>query len=480
MTNPFVGRGAPVSGSRLVGRGVVVQRIVERVTAGAHISVVGLPRMGKTSVARQCILEVSKVAPAMICGSISLDAIRGPSESYMRILEELNELDGVDPRGCGALDHDEAYAMLRSRLLWGKRQGRRALIVVDEVDRIVRDDFDDATLFVSRMREIANDYDRYGLTFLFLSRRSLDMIQGEVDFSTLAGLCEVIYLQPLDRRSLDNLAQRAPAPVAREGLDILWALTGGHPFLAEVVMCEAVDTAELKLVSNSIELAQSAQAHEFTNQYRQLAAVLGQDGMFEALCELTVGPRWREISPHTICLLKHYGLISASHDNAGGVSCMSQHLYEYLKLHTRVTPTWYLLGEAERALRIVLNDRLAEVHGSSWMAAMQCKSATLAASLERLMEQMTRERRLFGDAASDFIFDYAYIGDLKDMVFAEWDLFREMLGGTKADWEKRFQNIMRVRNPMAHHRPVPEDVMRDAEGACHALIARLNGVGTTE
>jgi hypothetical protein len=74
--------------------------------------------------------------------------------------------------------------------------------------------------------------------------------------------------------------------------------------------------------------------------------------------------------------------------------------------------------------------------------------------------------------------DYAYIGDLKDLVFSEWDRFRGVLGGAKADWEKRFQSVMKVRNPMAHHRPVPADVLHEAELSCKSLLDRLSGPET--
>src|SRR5207247_9382762 len=101
------------------------------------------------------------------------------------------------------------------------RAGRRSVVVVDEVDGIVRDDFADAPLFVSRIREVANDRERYGVTFIFVSRRSLDMIQGAVDSSTLAGLCEVVYLQPLERDGLGALASRSPIPVEHSGAEDL-------------------------------------------------------------------------------------------------------------------------------------------------------------------------------------------------------------------------------------------------------------------
>lgn len=473
--NPFIGRGEPVSGERIVGRQTLLDRLIKRVRYGAHCSIVGLPRMGKTSVAKETLRSLCDASTNLTVGYITLDAIRGPIQAYSRILEEISPDAPEDQLIPRTNDHDEAYESFLRLLRKRNRSGLKSVIVLDEVDAIVREEFSDAQLFVSRIREMANDRDRYGITFLFVSRRSLDMIQGVVDCSTLAGLCEVVYLQPLGRDDLDELATRSPISVDNAGREALWRITGGHPFLAEVVMCEAIEKGHSHLDDTSIEGAQYAQSHEFTNQYRQLASLLSHEKMFETLCELVVGPKWRPIEPHTICLLKHYGVLRGSGENAGGVECMSLHFRDYLALLTRTTPSWVLLGDTERQLRTLVLDRMVDLYGDKWFDDLQKKHPKLSDALNKLVDQRVREKRMFGDAASDFILDYAYIGDLKDLVFAEWERFRPVLGGAKSDWERRFQDIMKVRNPMAHHRPVPPYILQEAERSCKALLSRLKG-----
>jgi hypothetical protein len=473
--NPFSGRGAPVSGSRLVGRGLVLDRLVMRISSEAHCSIVGLPRMGKTSLAREILRRLDKTTTVLVGGYVTLDAIRGPIQAYSRILEETSLDVSDDLTYVRTKDHDEAYECFLRVLRKRRRSGEKSVIVIDEMDAIVRDGFADAPLFVSRLRELANDRDRFGVTFVFISRRSLDMIQGAVDCSTLAGLCEVVYLQPLGREGLDALCARSPISVDNCGREALWQITGGHPYLAEVVMCEAVERGGSLLNDKAIEAAQHEQSHEFTNQYRHLGTLLSHDQMFDAMCELVVGPRWRTIEPHTVGLLKHYGILRGSDETAGGVECFSQHFGEYLALLTRATPSWILLGEAERQLRYLVQDRMVDSYGDDWFDELREKHPKLGEALDKLVQQRVREKRMFGDAASDFILDYAYIGDLKDLVFAEWERYRPDLGGAKADWEKRFQEIIKARNPMDHHRCVPADVLQEAERSCKALLSRFKG-----
>lgn len=475
-TNPFSGRGAPVSGSRLVGRHDLLERLEMRVKTGAHCSIVGLPRMGKTSVARQVLNNVRGSSSIESTGYITLDAIRGPVQAYGRILEEVSSSEGGEQDTARIVDHDEAYESFLRCLRKRGREGKVAVVVVDEVDAVVREDFVDAQLFVSRLREVANDRERYGVTFVFVSRRSLDMIQGAVDCSTLAGLCEVIYVQPFQRNGLASLACRSPVPVTSSGLEQLWQVTGGHPYLSEVVMCEALERENGNAIDSvALEFAQHAQAHEFTNQYRQLASLLAHEGMFEVLCELVVGPQWKPIAPHALCLLKHYGVLRSADVQSGDVECMSAHFRDYLMLLDRTMPSWELLAESERQLRYVVQDRMVGEYGVEWVDSLRQHLPRMADTMQRLVDQRTREMRMFGDAASDFILDYAYIGDLKDIVFGKWGVFQGVFGGSRADWERRFQDIMKVRNPMAHHRRVPADVLQEAERSCKAVLARVRG-----
>ncbi len=446
-----------------------------RLNAQSHCSIVGLPRMGKTSVAKELLRTRHTDIAGSVSGYITLDAIRSPAQAYNRMLEELAPDASSQMLLPRLVDHDQAYEHFLRNLRKLCRSGQKSTLVIDEIDAVRREDFTDASLFISRIREVANDRDRYGVTFVFVSRRSLDMIQGAVNTSTLAGLCEVIYLQPLTRDGLDELIARSPIPVSCAGREALWRITGGHPYLAEVVMCEAVDRANSLIDDQLIESAQHIQSHEFTNQYQQLANLLTQEQMFDALCELVVGPQWRPISPHVVALLKHYGIIRGAENIVGGVDSISQHFGDYLALVARTAPSWSLLGDAERQLRYLIQDRMCEAYGENWLDILKSKLPQKAGILEKLSEQRFREKRMFGDAASDFILDYAYISDLKDLIFAEWDRYREILGGAKSEWEKRFQQILKVRNPMAHHRPVPADVLHDAEQACKALLYRLKG-----
>lgn len=476
--NPYSGRGQPVSGDRLVGRTELLTRVVNCVQSMANCSIVGLPRIGKTSIARETLRHIEKTAKDTTGGYITLDAIRGPIQAYTRIIQETAPDQSPDTHVICTNNHDDAYSDFIHILRKRQKSGYKSVLVMDEMDAIVRE-FSDTSLFISRLREVANDRDRYGMTFVFVSRRSLDMIQGMVDYSTLAGLCETIYLPPLTYDGLQELCNRSLLNIDHDTCESLWQITGGHPFLSEVVMCEATEEATKRQAGHIskalIEDAQHRQSHEFTNQYQQLARLLSQDQMFDSMCELLVGPLWRRIDPHTVSLLTHYGLLKNRNKTSENIECMSQHFKEYLALITRKTPTWDLLGDTERRLRYLIQAQMQAIYGEDWFEQLRSKHPNLRDALDKLPQLRDKEQRQFASITDLSILDYAYISDLKDLVYAEWKEYQPILRDNKSEWEKRFQNIIKVRNPMAHNRSVPEDIVIEAENSCKILLARLTG-----
>jgi hypothetical protein len=472
-TNPFLGRGTPICGERLIGRKEIIDRVYTRLINKTHCSIVGLPRIGKTSIAKELIRMLALNDGAARTSYVTLDAASSPSNAYQRILMELSN-DFVVPYS--NMSHDDAYMHFQQTLRKGKKCNCAKIVVFDELDGITRKGFLEASLFLSRIREIANDHDRYGLTFLFISRRSLDTIQGVVDFSTLAGLCEVVYVKPLIQEMIYNLVRRSPIPVDVDAQLTLWEYTGGHPYLAEVLMCETIEKNPGKITVNDIESALLIQSHEFTNQYNQLKQILTPNSEFDYLCELIVGPRWRPIPPQTVNILRQYGLIKVKEESEDEIECLSGHLRDYLAWIARNTPTWHLVGEVENQLRALIADRMYKVYGKDWIQVLVNKHKCFHSIYDDLLLKRGKEQRLFGEAASYALLDYTYISDLKDLLFVEWEKYKDILAGSKSDWDKRFQVIMKVRNPLAHNRQIPADELYYADNTCKVILEILQGI----
>ena len=272
------------------------------------------------------------------------------------------------------------------------------------------------------------------------------------------------------------MVRRVSEVAAEDGsvLGHLELLSGGHPFLAEVLLCEACDSlSQAKdnsqyVDSEAIDLALFAQAQEFTAQYRLLHDLLQADGVFETLTQLAIGPIWRPIDVHFKNLLMNYGLLRRSPEGSA-YATFSQHFLEYLRLIDRTTPTWALLGQTECQLRDFIATTMVKHLGTGWMSADSVKNL-----FERCAESQRREENRFGNAGSVNLIDYAYISDLTNIVTSNFAIFCSALHMPKRDLVDSLESIKTVRNPAAHFRAVPEQIVQKAEVACRTLLAAIN------
>jgi hypothetical protein len=477
MNNPYEGRGKPVFGERLVGRDALLAKIHKNVSAQNNCSIIGLPRMGKTSIAQEVLQRIPS-SEKIITAQISLDAASSPAQVFTRLMTELGA-ESIAPEIRS--DHDLAYEEFIGFARKLTRAGKAGFIVIDEVDAVLRKSFAQANLFLSRLREIANRQSAYGQTFIFISRRSLNRIQDAVESSTLAGICKIEHVGPLHKDAITKLAQRvclANKTITEDAISELWNLSGGHPFLAEILMYETVEMSESQISPQTLTRALESTAVDLITEYMKLVELLKEDDLFDPLCELTVGPWWRNVNGIAIPMLKQYGALTELNDGKYGT--FSKHFEGYLENLSREIPTWPLLGEVERELRSLVSDRLSQKYGDPWLTNFVTKFPKLSARFAEMENKMTDEKRRFGPKASHFILDYSYIGDLKDILMIEWDLFRSIFNGSKSEWEKAFQDVIAVRNPLGHNRPsaIPQEVLHKAEQACKCIRNKLKCAGT--
>jgi hypothetical protein len=282
-----------------------------------------------------------------------------------------------------------------------------------------------------------------------------------------------MYLKPLSYDGMFAMVSRIiRIPVdSTQICDLLFKLTGGHPYLSEVLLCEAFDQAvymepviKTGITSEILEQSLFVQAQEFTAQYRLLQEILAQDGLLSVLMQLVLGLRRESIDPHNMALLRNYGLICVTGQSQ--YNAFSSHFGDYLRLMDRVTPMWERLGSAERDLRSLVSRAFSEKYSDDWISVLTTRHEVIRKLFETLEVQRQKECKQFGAAASDVLLDYTYVSDIKLLIFTEWnDCFSQIFRGSKSDWQSIFEFVIRVRNPTAHFRDIPQSAVSQAERA---------------
>src|SRR5690349_3224531 len=302
--NPFVRYGTIASDERFVGheseRTSLRRRLYE---ARSSAALIGLTRMGKSSLAN----EILKEAPeGTRTGWVSLAGVRSGAEALQDILAicptetVLNTTftTGGSENGAQEVAIHDLYRRIRDALLRLGRSGGQLVVVLDEFDKIKY--FPDARQFLNLLRELVYYPDRIPMAALAVARRPIDRIEVEAaDVSSFAGVCDSIYLRPMDYEQVATMAARS-ADLASDAPDVAWKYAAGHPFLSEVAFCRMLEYG----MTDIGRVIQS----DLTSYYKKLEDFMRREELWEALLRLASG-RGVEVDVGQGALVRRYGLI---------------------------------------------------------------------------------------------------------------------------------------------------------------------------
>lgn len=158
-----------------------------------------------------------------------------------------------------------------------------------------------------------------------------------------------------------------------------------------------------------------------------------------------------------------------------GYVAFSGHFQTYLELVSREWDLWPLWSATERALRRFITGVMVNKYGENWIEELEKEKSHLKAIFDRCREAQTKEKRTFGERASRNLIDFTYPQELFNIIFAEWNTFKDYLGQDKNYWNQRSQLLAKIRNPLAHNRNESlHDYERQiAEGYCKEILDRL-------
>ena len=464
MTNPFLGYGRPVSGQRLIGRKRELAKLSEHIShSEASISVVGQRRIGKTSLATELKrLFGENGIPGLVLIFVDLSTFTSIMDFFNFIMEELEDHyleteKDVPPKFQRVLSKDvktpyQAYRRCRRGLVLIKQLGINTKLIVDEFDAIRK--FENADQLIQWLRELVDKGFETGLSAIFLSRRSLFSIENQiVHVSNLDHLCEKLYLKPLNFDQLCFLVDRGIDKISTSQAEklLLHEYTGGHPYLSEMILCHSCDRG-------SIDAGIRHSISEIYSFYEQLRSLLEQDGLFDQLLQLTVGPIWK-IRMNSAPILSNYGVLVGNSDESTETQYFgwSEHFQAYLEKVSRDSPVWEQWAQTETLMRDLVEDNLSAAYGSDWETKLKSRKNTIPVIIRNCEEKMVSEQKKFGPNIKCRWIEYTYPNDLWQIISLEWQNFSDVFqhenkNKNKKYWTERFQLLSKIRNPLAHNR----------------------------
>ena len=301
--NPFVRYGTIASDERFIGRAPERAALRRRLyEARSSAALIGVTRMGKSSLAN----EILKEAPSGTrTGWVSISAVRSGAEALNDILKMCPQETALhatftagNQNGAPEIAIHDIYRRIRDALLRMGNSGSHLVVVLDEFDSIKH--FPDAREFLNLLRELVYYPDRIPMAALAVARTPIDRIEVQAaDVSTFAGVCDSIYLRPMDYDQISAMAARAEE-LASEAPDVAWKYAAGHPFLSEVAFCRMLELG-------MTDIGRVIQP-DLTSYYKKLEDFMRREELWEPLVKLASG-RGVDVDVERGALVRRYGLI---------------------------------------------------------------------------------------------------------------------------------------------------------------------------
>ena len=485
--NPYADFGAPVTGTRFVGRENELRTIATRIFGAGgfgSIAVIGLPRIGKTSLVSEAIRRAEESSP-ILRRTVVVHSNVGAAESVDSLFRFLIDdlADSVRERGLGEdlLDKRIAdaiaapvvgYGMVRAVFKTLRRAEIRPVWVLDEFDA-GRRVFENSPHCFHWLREICSNPQFKAAVVLVAKRRLQDVARlagQESDY--WANVLMTLPLKPLPASDvltfLSNLKDEGVALNDMEQKQVT-ALCGGHPYLLDAFAFDAWNLVDGggQINGEWIDKTCGRLLHDYLEQ---VSSVLADGPMLSKAVQVFVGPQW-DITSADVDALCDLGI--ALRDKEGMLRGFSPTFVEYLRIVERNVDFWQLWRETECVLRETLEQLLRNKYGPDWPEALCKDKSHLRTLVEECKERQVSEQNRFGPDVEASLLAYTYPKQLYELMVTDWKKLGEpLLGRDKTVWAREFDLLSKVRTPLAHNRGeiVGDGERTKAKGTCETIL----------
>lgn len=251
MTNPYMEAGRVATGDRFIGRAALVRQVAEswqRPGRPSNLRIVGLHRIGKTSLIRRALDEFPPRGD-IITVTLSVGSQDSGMDLFRSIARQIvdqagdNELVSIGTAIQAAEAWYDLVEGVRDFFTAVHARGLNVLVVLDEFDRA-------ATAFTrlgqfQLLRDLASE-SRYSLGLITLSRRQIEVIEiHAAGGSILGGVVSTARYPGMftDGEADIMLARAATAGIGLASVrDQILARTGPHPYLLELLCSRVLET----------------------------------------------------------------------------------------------------------------------------------------------------------------------------------------------------------------------------------------------
>ena len=515
LTNSKGGR--PVTGDKFVGREKEVERILRDFlldTEGNNMAIYGLPRIGKTSIAKEAIRRYLKseekrddIFPIFL-GLRPVEGWSVPQIFYFILNGIWEELYDQDMDEAQKIYINEPITEIKEKLQGGnvdtslvvtsfqnffwrcQKKGFFLRLVFDEYDSVMPTfinkkgilDTVGLNAFNGAIRKIIEE-DKYGTRILFITRNRLSEMEPEGVSSRLMGLCgDPIMIKPFSPDDINAYWERLSVYDTDSIISnahkekITYYAGSNYPYwmnLVNSILFEAINIGEAEK-DTTLRIASTIR-----DEYKSVLDMLdasryldsGNGSLRGKLMQVVLGINY-DVQATDIDSLMNYGILEKEGD---GYKALSPFFHDYLDYQNMQTPLWLHLGRFERSMRSLITMFLSQ-KGYSFEDGNLIPSGLLGELKNRRNIMCSN----FGDSSvSHNLVDYLFTKNYFDFfVSKHWDWFKNVFLSFHGDLNscaEHFHYIEKCRNAEGHFNGhfLGKEVIARVEQYCISLSEQV-------
>jgi hypothetical protein len=507
LINPFSDYGTIVSNDRFIGRIKEIDAIRNRVLGASYgnISIVGLPRIGKSSLVWNAIfLDKEKLlSENVVLIWISFGEYNNLQEVFDDVIYEIgetlgsneiaNELKIIESKIISGDTNLERRRYLKRYFKLLKQNGLKIILALDE--------FDNAGSILNLqdfqfLRELSYNIETK-LCLITISRKSIQELEPENGaLSNFYQIFTDLRLKMFSNEDIDLYWLRLTKfglSISVQYQDSIYEYCGCHPYLLDVVNHEVfnnISQFDLNLDATFSQTVDDLRLKLF-NEFEAILKLMHFEGLEDKLMQMIVGPVY-DINQRDVEKLLKYDIVQKK-DESENYSSFSSFFNDYLILKSSSVDVWPLWSQVEKEVRNLIKTELFELYGENWEDAFRNKFGKDIilpdGSKERNLEvldggkhslgligERNRSMKQFGELASIHLIDYSLPRHMfEDFISKNWSWYEKVLGGQKNDWSPIFSLLGKIRNPLAHNNPefLTDSDKSLAEGYCKKILDKI-------
>jgi len=492
LKNPFADYGGIVIDDRFIGRQDEILTIHNRLLGSVfgNIAIIGLPRIGKSSLAWNSIIIRKEelinrgILPVWISFGEYSSLTEVFDEVFLEIIDVyknqetlIKDIKSLNEKYFDSNSQIERRRHIKKYLKFLRSKSLRLILLLDEFDNakniLQLQDF-------QFLREISNNPDtKIGL--LTISRNTIQELEPENGaLSNFYQIFTELRLKLFDEQDYSlywNRIRNLGLKISEEYIEFTKYYCGHHPYLIDALNNEIFNRAEQTDVNldNITKISIKELMLKMYNEYDSILKLMKLEGLERMLMQMIVGPVY-DITQRDVEKLFKYDLVTSKKD--GSYSSFSEYFNIYLHIVSREIDIWPLWSEVENEIRSLIKENLLEKFGEEWEESYikLHKQKGVDSFISEKREMRNRNKKSFGEKASDSLVDYTYPLEMFDRFIAyDWSWFSLIFGKQKNDWKPIFEHLGKIRNPLAHNNPnfLTDSDKNIAEGYCKIILEKI-------